>query len=67
MQRLVDEIRFSDAVSRDDLEEMENEIEKAIAELKNSIASENTEEIKKQIELTMKMVKERNLKCKSGK
>ncbi|MBR5596303.1 MAG: hypothetical protein IKW30_02725 [Lachnospiraceae bacterium] len=67
VQRLVDEIRFSDAVSRDDLEEMENEIEKAIAELKNSIASENTEEIKKQIELTMKMVKERNLKCKSGK
>ena len=67
VQRLVDEIRFSDAVSREDLEGMEAEIEKAIAELKNSIAAENTDEIKKQIELTMKLVKERNLKCKSGK
>ena len=67
VQRLVDEIRFSDAVSRADLNDIESEIEDAIQELKKSISAGDEDAIKNNVECTMQLVKERNIRCKSGK
>lgn len=67
VQRLVDEIRFSDAVSRADLNDIESEIEDAIQELKKNISAGDEDAIKNNVECTMQLVKERNIRCKSGK
>lgn len=67
VQRLEDEIRFSDPVSRCDLDDIESEIEESIFKLKKSISDGNEEEIKNVTERTMKIVAERNIRCKSGK
>lgn len=67
VQRLEDEIRFSDPVSRCDLDDIESEIEESIFKLKKSISDGNEEEIKNVTERTMKIVTERNVRCKSDK
>ena len=67
VQRLVDEIRFSDAVSRADLNDIESEIEEVIQELKKSISAGDEDAIKNNVECTMQLIKERNIRCKSGK
>ena len=67
VQRLEDEVRFSDPVSRNDLDDIESEIEATIYRLKKSISEGNEEEIKSITEYAMKVVAERNVKCKSAK
>lgn len=67
VQRLVDEVRFSDAVSRADLVELEQQIENTIKELKEYIANGNEEAIESATKRAMNMVEERNTRCKSGK
>lgn len=67
VQRLVDEIRFSDSVSRADLNDIESEIEEVIQELKKSISAGDEDTIKNNVECAMQLIKERNIRCKSGK
>lgn len=67
MQRLMDEIRFSDVVSREDLDDIESRIEESLQGLKQSISDGNEDEIRHNMEYTLKIVNERNIRCKSGK
>lgn len=67
VQRLEDEIRYSDPVTREDLVGIETEIEDKISKLKKCITSGDANEIKLLTEELMIIVKERNNRCKEGK
>lgn len=67
VQRVVDEIRFSDPVSRDDLDDLESDIERFIFELKKAKSSGDEGEISTIADELLEIVKERNIRCKSGK
>lgn len=67
VQRLEDEIRYSDSVTNEELDIIESEIEEAIFKIKKAILENNEEEIKVLTESTMKSVKERNAMCKAAK
>jgi biopolymer transport protein ExbB/TolQ len=65
--RLVEEIRYSDPVSRQDLDGIESDLEKAIDDVKAAIAKGDSKAIASMIDTTMNMIKERNSMCKEGK
>ncbi len=65
--RLVEEIRYSDPVSRQDLDGIESDLEKAIDDVKAAIAKGDSKAIARMIDTTMNMIKERNSMCKEGK
>ena len=67
VQRLEDEIRYSDSVTREELDIMESKIEEAVFNIKKAIAENDEEKIRNLTESTMKCVKERNVMCKAGK
>jgi hypothetical protein len=67
LQRVEEEIRFSDSVTSSALDEIESDIEKAISDLKKSIQDNKPEEIKMKADELMNMVQERNYRCKEGK
>lgn len=67
VQRLEDEIRFSDSVSNSTLDDTESEIERLLYKLKETISDGDTERIKNEAAELLKYVKDRNLRCKSGK
>ena len=67
VQRLVDEIRYSDPVTSSELDDIEADIEMKVNDLKNAISSGDEANIKSIAESLMYVVKERNMRCKSGK
>lgn len=67
LRRLEEEIRYSDSVTREDLDDIESDIEAGIYGLKKVINENKTDEIKKCAEALMKTVQERNRRCKAGK
>ena len=67
VRRLVEEIRYSDPVSREDLDSIESEIEKAITDVKNAISKGDSPEILRAIDDAKALVLKRNARCKAGK
>lgn len=67
VQRLVDEIRFADAVSREDLEDLEADLAQAILRLKEDISKKDESAIEEAARQAMELVQERNKRCKAGK
>jgi hypothetical protein len=67
VQRLVDEIRYSDPVSTEATEELEKDIENLIQDLKMYIGENDVENVGKSIGLITTKLNERNVKAKSNK
>lgn len=67
VQRVEEEIRFSDAVTTVELDDIESEIEDMIRELKKTIADGDNDKIIECANALMKIVQERNAICKAGK
>lgn len=67
VQRLEDEIRFSDPVSDSTLDVVEMKIERSLYVLKETIAEGDVERIKAETETLLYMVKKRNIQTKSRK
>ncbi|MCR4641137.1 MAG: hypothetical protein K5697_03790 [Lachnospiraceae bacterium] len=67
VQRLEDEIRCSDPVSREDLKEIEEGIEAMIIELRKTINQGEPDEITHSVDQIQKELYDRNRKCKGGK
>lgn len=67
VQRLVEEIRYSDPVSKQGLDNIESELEKSIDDLKVVIDEGDSSEILKQVDETMGILQKRNSMCKAEK
>lgn len=67
LQRLEDEIRFSDPVTTADLDDIEAEIEEKVILLKKALATEEKEKVLVIVAELLKKVQERNERCKAGK
>ncbi len=67
IKRLEEDIRYSDPVSRTDLEDLEVQIKNKIIKLKELIKAGNNSEISNAVNELQSVLEERNLKCKSGK
>ena len=67
VERLVEEIKFSDPMSSPSVEKANEKMEAAVNELKNAIAGGITEEILEKCKTAMKAVQERNSVCKANK
>ena len=67
VERLVENIKFSDPVSNEKLEDIEKKLEIEIEELKQIILTENSEDIKEKCLSIEKTLKTRNELCKSLK
>jgi hypothetical protein len=67
VQRVEDEIKFSDPVTRADLDDLESEIERGIDELKLTIRTGDNVKIQAAATELMNLVRERNKICKAGK
>lgn len=60
-------VEYSDPISSDELKELEGEISKNVLKLEQNIASNNYDEVPKNINLIEKLIKERNFKIKTLK
>lgn len=67
VQRVADGIRYSDPMSRDDLDGIESDIESVILELKSAINSGSDEEIDRLADQASTLIEERNNMCKALK
>lgn len=67
VRRLVEEIRYSDPVTNDDLDFAESEIETAVYELKKIIDNGDSDAIIEKTNNAMDLVKKRNKMCKAYK
>ena len=67
LNRLVEEIRYSDPVSTPELDDIETALEKAIDDVKGAILAGDDAEIIKMIDLTKKLILKRSSMCKAGK
>jgi len=67
ISRLVEEIRYSDPVTGQELDVIESELEKAVFDVKTAIEKGDTKEISSKVDAAMKLVKDRNDRCRSGK
>ena len=67
LNRLVEEIRYSDPVSTPELDDIETALEKAIDDVKGAILAGDDAEIIKIIDLTKKLILKRSSMCKAGK
>ena len=67
VERVMEEIRFSDPTTNEGLNEIEQSLEESIKALKESINTGNTESILQKCSETIRIVKERNAMCKAYK
>ena len=67
VSRLIEEIRYSDPVSMQEIDSIESELEIAINDLKIIISKGNPSEILEQVDDTRWILEERNNKCKACK
>lgn len=67
LERLAEDIRYSDPVSNDELKEIENQISEELKVLKNLIQVSDVEKATEKIKQIMDLLRERNYKCKAFK
>lgn len=67
VQRLEEEIRFSDPVSSSTLDDVESEIERLLFKLKTAITAGDNETIKAVVDELLKQIRDRNVRCKAEK
>jgi molybdopterin converting factor small subunit len=67
IRRLVEEIRYSDPVSRQDLDDVESELERAVNDIKKMLSSGDTVAILGAVENAKRILQKRNDMCKDGK
>ncbi len=67
LEKLAEKVKYSDPVSSDDLQEIEEELQAETNNLRNLVKGGNVEEARAKLTLVSNILEDRNRRCKEGK
>ena len=67
LEKLAEKVKYSDPVSRDDLKDIEDELQVETNNLRLLVKEGNVEEARTKLTLVSNLLEDRNRRCKAGK